>query len=60
MFRIKTKFRIKTITASSIFQTQFRKTEHQYTTSFSKNKFVENQPAYIQAKFSASSRGSKP
>ena len=50
-------FKIKTNTAPSTAQTQFRKVQHQYVIRFSKNIFVENQLLYSQTKFSVSSRG---
>ena len=50
-------FKIKANTAPCIFQNQFSKIQHQYSTRFSKNSFVESQLVYSQTKFSVSSRG---
>ena len=38
-------------------QNQFTEIQHQYSTRFSKNSFVESQLVYSQTKFSVSSRG---
>ena len=50
-------FKIKTNTAPCIFENQFTEIQHQYSTRFSKNSFVESQLVYSQTKFSVSSRG---
>ena len=50
-------FKIKTNTAPCIFEKQFTGIQHQYSTRFSKNSFVESQLVYSQTKFSVSSRG---
>ena len=50
-------FKIKANTAPCIFENQFTETQHQYSTTFSKNSFVESQLVYTQTKFSVSSRG---
>ena len=50
-------FKIKTNTAPSSFENQFTEIQHQYSTRFSKNSFVESQSVYSQTKFSVSSRG---
>ena len=50
-------FKVKMNTAPRVFQTQFTEIQHQYSTRFSKNSFVENQLVYSQTKFSVSSRG---
>ena len=50
-------FKIKASTAACIFQNQFTEIQHQYSTRFSKNSFVESQLVYSQTKFSVSSRG---
>ena len=49
------KFQIKTNTAACIFEDQFTKVQHQYSTRFSKNSFAESQLVYSQTKFSVSS-----
>ena len=36
-------FKIKTNTAQCIFENQFAEIQHQYSTRFSKNSFVESQ-----------------
>ena len=45
-------FKIKTKSAPCIFENQFTEIQHQYSTRFSKNNFVESQLAYSQTKFS--------
>ena len=50
-------FKIKANTAPCIFQNQFTEIQHQYSTRFSKNSFVESQLVYSQTKFSVLSRG---
>ena len=50
-------FKIKANTAPCIFQNQFTEIQHQYSTRFSKNSFVESQLVYSQTKFSVSSWG---
>ena len=50
-------FKIKTNTAPCIFENQFTEIQHQYSTRFSKNSFVESQLVCCQTKFSVSSRG---
>ena len=45
-------FKMKTNTAPCIFENQFTANQHQYSTRFSKNSFVESQLAYSQTKFS--------
>ena len=49
-------FKIKTNTAPCIFENQFTEIQHQYSTRFIKNSFVESQLVYSQTKFSVSSR----
>ena len=44
-------FKIKANTAPCIFQNQFTEIQHQYSTRFSKNSFVESQLVYSQTKF---------
>ena len=53
------KFQIKTNTAACIFEDQFTKVQHQYSTRFSKNSFAESQLVYSQTKFSVSSWGTR-
>ena len=50
-------FKIKANTAPCIFQNQFMEIQHQYSTRFSKNNFVESHLVCSQTKFSVSSRG---
>ena len=50
-------FKIKANTAPCIFQNQFTEIQHQYSTRFSKNSFVESQLVYSQTKFSVLSWG---
>ena len=50
-------FEIKTNAAPCVFESQFTEMEHQYSTRFSKNSFVESQLVCSQTKFSVSSRG---
>ena len=45
-------FQIRTKTGLCIFENQFTEIQHQYSTRFSKNSFVENQIVYSQTKFS--------
>ena len=45
-------FQIRTNTGPCIFENQFTEIQHQYSTRFSKNSFVENQIVYSQTKFS--------
>ena len=47
-------FKLKTNTAPCIFENQFTEIQHQYSTRFSKNSFVESQLAYSQTKVSVS------
>ena len=49
-------FKIKANTAPCIFQNQFTEIQHQYSTRFSKNSFVESQLVYSQKIFSVSSQ----
>ena len=49
-------FKLKTNTAPCIFENQFTEIQHQYSTRFSKNSFVESQLAYSQTKVSVSLR----
>ena len=50
-------FKIKTNTTPCIFGNHFTEIQHQYSTRFSKNSFVESQLVYSQTKFSVLSRG---
>ena len=50
-------FKTKANTAPRIFENQFTEIQHQYSTRFSKNSFVESQLVYSQTKFSVSLRG---
>ena len=50
-------FKIKANTAPCIFQNQFMEIQHQYSTRFSKNNFVESHLVCSQTKFFVSSRG---
>ena len=50
-------FKMKTNTAPCIFENQFTEIQHQYSTRFSKNSFVESQLVYSQTKFSVLSWG---
>ena len=50
-------FKRKANTAPCTFENQFTQIQHQYSTRFSKNSFVESQLVYSQTKFSVSSRG---
>ena len=43
--------KIKTNTGPCIFESQFMEIQHQYSTRFSKNSFVESQLVYSQTKF---------
>ena len=52
-------FKIKINTAPCIFENQFKEIQHQYSTRFRKNSFVESQLVYSQTKFSVSPRGPK-
>ena len=45
-------FKMKTNAAPCIFENQFTEIQHQYSTRFSKNSFVESQLVYSQTKFS--------
>ena len=47
-------FKMKANTAPCIFQNQFMEIQHQYSTRFSKNTFVESQLVCSQTKFSIS------
>ena len=49
-------FKLKTNTTPCIFENQFTEIQHQYSTRFSKNSFVESQLAYSQTKVSVSLR----
>ena len=49
-------FKLKTNTAPCVFENQFTEIQHQYSTRFSKNSFVESQLAYSQTKVSVSLR----
>ena len=49
-------FKMKANTAPCIFQNQFMEIQHQYSTRFSKNNFVESHLVCSQTKFSVSSR----
>ena len=51
--------KMKTNTAPRIFENQFTDIDHEYSTRFKKNSFVENQLVYSQKKYSVSSRGPK-
>ena len=44
-------FTIKPITAPCSFENQFTEIQHQYSTRFSKNSFVESQLVYSQTNF---------
>ena len=44
-------------TAPCFFENQWATIQHQYSTKFSKNNFVENHLVYCQTKLSVSSRG---
>ena len=50
-------FKIKANTAPCIFKNQFTEIQHQYSSRFSKNSFVENQLVFSQTKFSFSPPG---
>ena len=52
-------FKIKANTAPCIFQNPFTEIQHQYSTRFSKNSFVESQLVNCQKKISVSSRGQR-
>ena len=50
-------FKMKTNAAPCIFENQFTEIQHQYSTRFGKNSFVESQLVYSQTKFSVLSWG---
>ena len=49
---LNSRFQIKTNTAPCIFENQLMEIQHQYSTRFSKNNFVESQLVYSQTEFS--------